>query len=212
MVDLLRVFSPDPTTNCRRWSARTLLSAAVLGAALTGPLEAGDSDIDVSVGDNARAATGPAGDSVVVFESDDADDDGVFAGRYDTNGALVGQLFQVNVTTLGDQSEPDVVWLESGDFIVVWRTDALKGATIQKRRFAADGSPLSGEVQVGAATLDPESPRIAADALSRYTVAWADAGGLMQQRFDSAGMTLGAEQTVTLAEVEDPTLAVDGGG
>lgn len=47
---------------------------------------------------------------------------GVFAQRYDTTGAKVGQMFQVNTTAENNQQHSKVAMDADGDFIIVWES------------------------------------------------------------------------------------------
>jgi hypothetical protein len=47
---------------------------------------------------------------------------GVFARRFDSAGAAIGEEFQVNTYTTGDQKIPGVAMDTRGDFVVVWHS------------------------------------------------------------------------------------------
>ncbi len=72
-------------------------------------------------------------------------------------GSPVGQEFQVNSYTTGDQDWARVGMAEDGEFVVVWhdygqpeyQTPSLG---IQAQRYAPDGNPLGGQFQVNAFT------------------------------------------------------------
>ncbi len=62
------------------------------------------------------------GDFVVVWDGAGTGDElGIFAQRYDADGALDGMAFRVNSTTTGDQEFPDVASDFAGNFVVVWQ-------------------------------------------------------------------------------------------
>ena len=102
---------------------------------------------------NPSVAIDPSGKFVVVWQSfpnQDGDFTGVFGQRFDATGAKVGTEFQVNTYTTGLQDYPDVAMDGSGRFVVVWQSDKEDGNALGVfgRRYAADGTPLSGEFLV----------------------------------------------------------------
>jgi hypothetical protein len=73
---------------------------------------------------NPAVAMDADGDFVVVWQTNDFEGTGleIRGQRYDPAGAPVGGEFQVNTTTLYDQTRPDVTMDADGDFVVVWET------------------------------------------------------------------------------------------
>ena len=67
---------------------------------------------------------------------------------FSADGTAIGDQFQVNQSTAGDQFEPDVVMLEDGSFYVVWTDQPMVSTFINGRPFAADGSPAGNEIQL----------------------------------------------------------------
>ncbi|MEM8931753.1 MAG: hypothetical protein AAGE94_11305 [Acidobacteriota bacterium] len=190
---------------------RAVLAILVLISVFGSPLVAGETDdVEVGPGSDARATVLSTGESIIVFEADDADGDGVFAGRYDSAGSLIGSVFLVHDDPIGDQDEPDVVGLPNGDFVVVWRADGAAGAsTIEARRFSATAVPLGPQARVDSGLGTASDPRVGADASARFTVVWIEAGGLAHRRFASDGAPLDSELVITTSGgAEDPALGV----
>jgi hypothetical protein len=75
-------------------------------------------------------ASDSSGNFVVVWQSDVQDGSywGVFGQRYASTGAPLGPQFRVNTYTTGDQRFPAVASGPSGEFVVVWVSDAQDGA------------------------------------------------------------------------------------
>ena len=70
-------------------------------------------------------AVGPNGSSVVVWESygspgDDQHGYSIQARRYGASGQAVGEQYQVNISTVGDQFDPAVSGNPDARFVVVW--------------------------------------------------------------------------------------------
>jgi hypothetical protein len=188
-----------------------------------------DFDDDEPLEDPAVAADGP-GDFVVAWSGQASGgpdlDWGVEAQRYDTNGFPQGSAFQVNVETVQVQNAPAVAMDPTGGFVVVWQSQRsnggdLSGWSIHARRFAADGTPLSGDLQVNTLTSgNQQRPRVASDALGNFLVVWQSdvsgstdtSGTSIQARwFDADGSPLGAEfqvNTYTTGAQAEPSVAV----
>ncbi|HKY92740.1 MAG TPA: hypothetical protein VJM11_16945 [Nevskiaceae bacterium] len=139
-------------------------------------------------------------------------------------GDPFGPPFAVNVTTAGDQQSPAVAMDAGGNFVVVWDSAGQDGSLsgIFGRRFAADGTPLSGEFQVNTYTADRQiSPRVARDALGNFVVTWrssgqdGNGGGVYAQRFASDGSKAGPEFQVnsrTSDSQTEPSVAMNASG
>ena len=175
-------------------------------------------------------ATDADGDFVVVWQSagQDGSEWGIFGQRYDAAGAPQGGEFAVNTDTGLAQTDPDVAMDAAGNFIVVWRTPALKGnnaaGSIRARRYAADGTALGDEFHintpVGGVRL---SPRVLMAQTGAFVVTWYGgnetddyATGIWVRSFDAAGNPIGPETEVDRAEFpnspREPAAAIDDNG
>jgi len=121
-----------------------------------------------------------------------------------------GSEFQVNTYTTNDQRRPSVAWDASGEFVVVWQSNALSPspATGQDgddhgvfgRRFMSDGTPIAGEFAVNSYTTGPQYiPHVAANPNGGFVVVWNGSGngdgyyGIFAQRYDGDGDAVGGE-------------------
>jgi len=176
----------------------------------TGTPQGGDIAVNTyTTGVQARSSVGVSstGSFVVVWDSaggQDGDDLGVFAQRFDSAGAKVGNEFQVNQYTTGYQARSRIAMKPAGDFIVVWASpqDAQLGA-IMARRYDAAGNPLGGEFQVNTTELGAQyQPDVALAQDGKAIIVWTSyaqdgsSGGIFAQRLDSAGARLGPEFNV----------------
>ncbi|MEM8995710.1 MAG: SdrD B-like domain-containing protein [Acidobacteriota bacterium] len=106
-------------------------------------------------------ATDASGAFTVVWQSfgsggGDTDGNSIQGQRFDASGQRLGAQFQVNTYTTDFQRRPDVVMSPSGEFVVVWGSEAAASGdagSVQARLFDVDGSPVGDEVQVS--TLPP---------------------------------------------------------
>ncbi len=131
----------------------------------------------------------------------------VLGQRYAADGAPLGGEFRIN--SYDDSClVPGVAMGERGEFVVVWMSDASSGtdtdgSSILGRRYAADGTPLTGEFQVNSETTANQwSPAVGIDGAGNSVVVWSTADGddlgVHGQRFDPGGVPLGGEFQVNV--------------
>jgi subtilisin-like proprotein convertase family protein len=164
-----------------------------------------------------------AGNFVVTWTSADQEANGVFARPFTVDGIPVGDEFQVNDLTSGNQQSPAIALLPSGNFIVAWPTQAGEGG-IHSRRFQFDGTPIDAqEVQVSQLGLpEQDAPVVARNAAGDYVVAWTDTlrdplidAGVYVQVFDASGMAKTSEIPVNVSTdlgQSLPDVAIDDAG
>jgi len=147
------------------------------------------------------------GSFVVTFASYGGDDPadvstaGVFARRFDSNGAPIGDDFQVNSYTTGSQTSPDVGMQPGGGFVVAWEdAGQFERRSILARLYDATGTAASDEVIIGAdADYVRENPHVAVGGDGSFVVTWESAPqdgssrGTFARRFSAAGTPLGEE-------------------
>jgi hypothetical protein len=154
------------------------------------------------------------GDFVVVWTSDLSATDGfgsIQGQRYASDGTALGSQFQVNSYVTGYQRDPAVAVDDDGDFVVAWTSYGSSGTdssytSIQGQRYASDGTPRGGEIQVNTFTTDYQwAPGVALDPDGDFVVVWdsyGSSGGdassysIQMQRFASDGSLLGSESQV----------------
>lgn len=123
---------------------------------------------------NPALAVGPGGELVVVWESDgsggsDSDSFSIQGQLFAADGSAAGDQFQVNSYTREDQKEPAVAFDPSGEFLVVWTSDA----NVRGQQFAADGSRIAEEFRVNFFDQDRESaPAVAGVGGGEFVVTW----------------------------------------
>jgi len=168
-------------------------------------------------------ASDASGNFIVVWSGSGAGDSaGVFGQRYDETGVRLGSEFRVNSYTTGGQGSPSVVAAADGEFVVVWAGQG-KGDSygIFGQRYDSAGSTLGNAFLVNAYTTGVQwRPSAAAAADGTFVVVWGGSGpgdleGIFGQRFDNAGVALGAEFRVnsytTYAQYK-PSVASDASG
>ena len=153
---------------------------------------------------NARVSMDGSGNFVVVWRN--GNNGNVSGRRFDSLGNPLAAEFDLNTTTAGTQTLPDVDMLSTGEFVTVWASDGQDGSSfgIYGQRWDASGAKLGGEFQVNTSTVGSQSnPKIALDATGGFVVTWQDdttdgSGlGVYAQVFDSAGTKVGAEIQVS---------------
>jgi hypothetical protein len=153
------------------------------------------------------AATFSDGRFVVVWQSlnQDGSDCGVFGQLFSSGGSLLGQEFGVNTYVEGQQMNPALATFPSGGFVVAWQSKSQISpwTGVFGQRFAADGSKLGPEFQIGTLTNSSQTaPSVAALPNGGFVVAYTSAGidgdsnGIAGQIFDAAGTQQGDEFTL----------------
>lgn len=125
----------------------------------------------------AVAADGSGG-FVVAWENsvDDSWNREILGRRLDSLGAPIGNPFQINAASTGNQLRPAVRWAPDGTkFLVAWASYAVESALadIRGRVFDSAGSPLTPEFQINSVTTERQlSPAVAAGSNDSFLVTW----------------------------------------
>jgi|GEM_PF-3729649 len=170
-------------------------------------------------------AADAAGSFVVVWQSDQdpGGGSGIFARRFDSAGApRDGTNFQVNTTTVGNQTRPAVAMAPDGSFLVTWQSDSQTGGQgwdIVAQPYHNDASRSGGEILVNVATAGAQhSPRVAylAAPAAGFAVVWESSVGIFVRRFSPLGGSIDTlDQPVnatTTGTQSNPALASDPSG
>lgn len=186
---------------------------------------------DVSASSDVTGARAAGGDWQLEYTHGDTDAALVlgFLQPVAWQGVLPNE-FQVNSTTSSDQttagavrgSKNAVAMDGTGKYVVVWTSDGQDGsqAGVYARRFAANGTALTGEILVNQTTTrDQKWASVATDAAGNFVVTWTnrddggDQGDVYFRRFDGNGTALTAETlvntTVTTSTQENSAIAMD---
>lgn len=174
---------------------------------------------------NAAVAAG-AGGSVIVwscyFSSSGRSND-IFARRLDAQGRFLGDEFQVNQATTGNQTEPAVAMDGQGRFAIAWHGPGPDQEDIFLRLFDPSGNATADELLVNLAVAGRQRyPSVAFGGAGTLVVAWESleatpAGSrtvIRVQLFDPNGFGLGGEVLVDtdLDNCRSPQVAMDGAG
>ena len=132
---------------------------------------------------------------------------------------LSGNPVQVNASAVGDQ-EGGPVAAGGGSYVAVFTSDAGSlGSIVLLRRFAADGTPLSGDVQVDTTTdQQNDDVHVAGAPDGRFVVVWSafDIGTSAQRivaRFYAAnGLPASGEVTVASGAPSSPSVSMAADG
>ena len=152
-----------------------------------------------TIGINGRGryvASDANGNHVVVWMSlgQDGHANGIFGQRYDTNGAPVGDEFQVNTTTNNNQINPSLTMDDTGNFLVVWEGNGPGDSTgVFGQRFSADGTRVGGEFLIPSSTSGSASSPVASmNGDGDFVVVWSNSE-VYGQRFLADGSRVGSE-------------------
>ena len=167
------------------------------------------------------------GDFLVVWQSPDASGEGIKARLFNDDGDPRTGEIQVNVTTAGDQQNPQVrADDETGGYLVVWEGPDASGSGIWMRRLGSNGSLVGGEAGVNNVTAGVQrNPALAIsgidpDPLGRnlFVVVWQSPDsfgyGIWARVYDDSGTPLGPQFLVNDDDgnnQSEPSVAFDDG-
>ncbi len=158
---------------------------------------------------------------------------GIVGQRFTGAGARVGDEFQVNTVTAGDQGNPAIDMNSAGEFVVVWSSYLRVGYNytwgIHGQRFDTQGYPNGAEFNVAtvASNLGGSArlalPDIAMADNSPFVVAWQASDGdayspetdAMARRYDTNGVPQGTSFLVSADSLDNqdtPRVAMDSDG
>jgi hypothetical protein len=151
-----------------------------------------------------RISRAPSGEFVVVWKSDHLTESNyeIFGRRLGSDGTPLGEDFQINDTTLGNQEWPRISHDSTGGFAVVWSSQYQDGYGwgVFGKRFDSSGGGIGAEFQVNVTTAyDQRYPAVAHDGGGDFTVVWHSYGqdgseeGIFGRRFSNATGPLGEE-------------------
>ncbi len=147
-----------------------------------------------------NVAVGEGGESVVAWIDGRVSYTDVFFQLYDAAGDPVGVNAKVNEGTEGSQYGIKLAMDPTGGFVVVWADSRIDFYDVFLQRYAADGTPLGGNLRVNTddAGRAQSSPDVAMDGDGSFIVVWSQNDGIAYgwrmyaQRFDALGNRLGS--------------------
>jgi hypothetical protein len=176
-----------------------------------------------------------SGDFVVVWSCDgqsgtDTGSLSIQGQRYASNGSSVGDQFQVNTYTTGNQLNASVAVDADGDFVVVWESNGSDGTdssyrSVQGQRYASDGTAQGMEFQVNTYTSQSQiHASVSASPNGDFVVVWDSNGSdgtdsnyrsIQGRRYASDGTAQGTQfqvNTYTTNYQRFPSVAADASG
>ena len=176
---------------------------------------------------NAAIAMNEAGYFVVVWSSylQDGSSNGIFGRLFDPNCGQLGEEFQVNATSSGNQTESAVAKDAAAAFVVTWQGPGFSEQDredIFAQRFDSNGLPIGEEFLVNSYTADQQRfPCVAVNNDGTFIVIWESSNTPLEgdkaicgQLYDSNGIEFGAEFLVNAesAVYRYPDVAADANG
>ena len=118
-------------------------------------------------------ASSSAGDFVVVWQSQDGNQGGIFGQRYSSSGSKLGAEFRVNTATAFNQYIPAVTSDPDGNFVVAWQGQNPGYLDVFAQRYSSSGVPLGGPWRVNTyVSTNQIYPAMSADLAGNYVVTW----------------------------------------
>jgi Ca2+-binding RTX toxin-like protein len=174
---------------------------------------------------NPSLASSPLGGFMVAW-----DDDNPVYGRPARN--VIAQVFDNSLNggtafvvsepalSAGDQVDPDIGRLASGNYVVVWQDNSGldgSGAGIRAREFSTAGAALTTEIPVNEGfSLDQTNPAVAGLTDGGFVVVWQTLGDIKARLFNAAGTAVTGDLAIAQFPVgtqldPDVTALPDGG-
>ena len=158
---------------------------------------------------------------ITVWESNGQDSNsyGIYAQRYDSDGAHVGPEFRVNTTVNGSQDTPSVAGIEggpnAGGWVITWEdsTGSSTQGYIRAQVYDANGAEVGPQLDV-ASDLNiygQYTPEVATNPDGSFVVTWVDYSAstsnydIRAQRFDASGAKDGAVIAVNVNDLSHQT-------
>jgi len=176
---------------------------------------------------NAAIAMEKGGNFVVVWSSylQDGSSNGVFARLFDPNSGQLGEEFQINATSSGNQAEPAVAMEAAAGFVVAWQGPGFieeDREDIFAQQFGPNGLAIGGEFRVNSYTNDQQLyPCVAVNSNGTFIVVWESSNtpvegdkAICGQLYDSNGVEFGAEFFINAESsvCRYPNVAADANG
>ncbi|MEZ6135354.1 MAG: LamG-like jellyroll fold domain-containing protein [Pirellulaceae bacterium] len=131
-----------------------------------------------------------SGNFVATWMNSDGNGEGIFARRFSSSGTALGNEFQVNTWTSGDQGSPNVSVDDDGDFVITWHDASGHDGTgfgVYAQQYDSSGNAVGGETQIAQTTgNDQKDPTVAIHGTSAVIV-WGGNGSQSGQT-DSSGV------------------------
>lgn len=173
-----------------------------------------------------HVAISQTGSFIITWQSmgQDGSGYGIFAQRYDINGNQVGGEFQVNTTTIYDQTRPHIANSSSdGSFVITWdgNMSYSSGSRVFAQRYNSSGVPLGTEFQVNTFSSEEGQNNVAMASGGSFVVTWmswpqdGSGEGVYAQRYDVVGNPVGSEfrvNTYTTDRQEMPAVSMSPDG
>jgi hypothetical protein len=172
------------------------------GAAATGEFQVNQYTTSSQFG--SAVAMDAQGNFTIAWQSygQDGSKYGIYARRYGAAANPLGNEFQVNEFTTGNQIDPNVAVDAAGDVVVTWSSQAQDGSGygVYARQYDPSGQPLTDEIQVNTVTANSQlHSSVAMDAGGDFTIAYQSYGqdtdnyGIFARRFSRAAVAQGNE-------------------
>ncbi len=161
------------------------------------------------------------GNFVLSWSSDGQDGSGygIYSQLFDRNATKIGNEFQVNTYTTGDQGYSSIESFSNGNFVVTWSSDGQDGSGygIYCQLFDRNTTKIGNEFQVNTYTnSDQILPSVASFPDDHFVVIWesyvqdGEKAGIYGQLFEGNGSKIGNEfrvNTYVTESQENPSVA-----
>ena len=170
---------------------------------------------------NPALAADSNGNFIITWSScaQDGDSGGIFAQRFDANYSPLGNEFQINTTTGGNQTAPDLAADLDGNFIVVWHGPGPNQEDIFAQRFDFNGQAVGSEFRVNN---DPNGrdlhPKVSMSKTGTFVIVWEnyqivddyEIWQILYKIYDPNAVPIAAGKVNLLFQSRYPDVAING--
>ncbi|MEZ6122852.1 MAG: DUF4347 domain-containing protein [Planctomycetaceae bacterium] len=143
----------------------------------------------------------------------DGSGNGIFARQFNSSGTALGNEFQVNTWTSGDQGSPNISVDDDGDFVITWHDASGHDGTgfgVYAQQYDSSGNAIGVETRIAQTTSNDQRDATVAIHGTSAVVVWGgngsqsgqtDSSGVFMRQFSLTG--LGAQTLVVTNTLDD---------
>ena len=169
-----------------------------------------------------KISSDSSGNFVITWGDERNGDGDVYAQRYSSEGAVLGNNFRVYNDISGTrQYDPCITTDGNGNFVITWYDTRNGGYDVYAQRYSSEGIQLGDNFKVndGAPSAFHDGPFISSDDSGNFVITWSDSRNgnyhdIYAQRYSSEGVLLGNNFKVNNGEGQNdsPKISSDSSG
>lgn len=143
---------------------------------------------------NLKTAALSDGGWVTAWQASDGSGNGIFMQHYDAAGQAIGDEVRVNTVSSGNQSNPSLLALADGGWVLAWQSPDGSGNGIFMQHYDAAGQALGDQSRINTnASGEQNNPSLTALFDGGWLLSWQSSGGFFVQHYDAEGLAVGQQ-------------------